>query len=297
MVCIRIFRYSFILIILLIYLPMIASAQNQNDSTEEYMVRTKDGNEFRGHMVSEDNDKIILRTKNMGEITINKSDIKEIESIKEGQIRGDEVWLENPQATRYFFSPNGYGLKRGEGYYQNVWVLWNQVAVGVTDNFSLGGGMIPLFLFAGTSTPVWLTPKLSIPVSRDKFNLGAGGLIGTVLGEDNGSFGILYGIATLGSRDKNVSFGMGYGYAGGDWATSPLFNINGMFRISRQTYLLTENYVVGIEGDLNGVISLGGRSMIGSVGLDYGLFIPFSPDMDSFIALPWLGFTVPFGKK
>jgi len=33
------------------------------------------------------------------------------------------------------------------------------------------------------------------------------------------------------------------------------------------------------------------------VGIDYGLFIPLASEMDVFIALPWLGFTVPFDKK
>ncbi|MEZ5070324.1 MAG: hypothetical protein R2751_04985 [Bacteroidales bacterium] len=31
-----------------------------------------------------------------------------------------EYWFSNPHATRYFFGTNGYGLEKGEGYYQNT---------------------------------------------------------------------------------------------------------------------------------------------------------------------------------
>ncbi|MBE0638158.1 MAG: hypothetical protein IH598_06550 [Bacteroidales bacterium] len=211
--------------------------------------------------------------------------------MKEGQ-----YWFDNPQATRYFFSPNGYGLKAGEGYYQNVWVLFNSFAVGVTDNISIGAGMVPLFFF-GESTPMWITPKFSIPVKSDKFNLGGGALIGTVLGEENAGFGIVYGLVTSGSKDNNVTFGMGYGYAGGDWAQSPMLNFNGMFRTGARGYFITENYFInGADANVL-LISLGGRQIIKNAGLDYGLLLPFSSEMDQFIAIPWLGITLPFGNK
>jgi hypothetical protein len=62
-------------------------------------------------------------------------------------------------------------------------VLFNQGGYGVTNYFSIGAGILPVFLFGGGATPVWITPKFSIPVVIDKFNVGAGALAGTVLGE------------------------------------------------------------------------------------------------------------------
>jgi hypothetical protein len=199
------------------------------------------------------------------------------------------------QSTRYFWSPNGYGLKKGEGYYQNIWVLWNQFAYGLSDNFSIGGGIIPLFLFGGTPTPVFITAKFSIPVVENKFNLGAGAIAGTILGEEETGFGILYGISTFGTPDNNVTFGLGYGFAGGEWASSPMINVNGMFRVSSRGYFITENYYINAGGENLVLITLGGRSIIKKAALDYGLVIPIA-DIGQFVAIPWLGFTVPFGK-
>jgi hypothetical protein len=144
-------------------------------------VETVDGNEFLGQIVQQDSLKIVLKTEKLGEISIFKSDIKSQEIVKVQQIKDDKYWFPNPQSTRYFWSPNGYGLKKGEGYYQNIWVLWNQFAYGLTDNFSVGAGIIPTFLF-GAPTPVFATVKFSIPVKKNKFNIAAGAIAGTVLG-------------------------------------------------------------------------------------------------------------------
>jgi hypothetical protein len=258
-------------------------------------IETRDGNEFIGSITSEDSEKITLATESLGEIVILKKNIKSQKSILPQNIRDGKLWFANPQSSRYFWAPNGYGLQKGEGYYQNIWVLWNQFAYGITDNFSLGGGIIPLFLFAGGPTPVFITPKVSIPVDKDKFNIGAGALIGTVLGESETGFGIVYGVTTFGSPNNNVSIGLGYGFAGGEWSSSPLINIGGMFRISPSWYLISENYYAASDGESAGILSGGARWIIKKAALDFGLFIPVG-NVGAFVGIPWLGFTIPFGN-
>ncbi|MFC4873307.1 hypothetical protein [Negadavirga shengliensis] len=259
-------------------------------------IQTADGNTYIGTLVSEDDVKLVLRTENLGSITIFKSDISKRREIDRDRFVRGGLWFENPQATRYFWSPNGYGLKKGEWYYQNVWIFFNQVSTGVTDNFSLGAGMVPLFLFAGTSTPVWITPKISIPVIKDQLNLGTGALLGTVVGLENSSFGILYGMSTFGSRDRNLTIGLGWGFAGGELTNRPTINIGGMIRTGARGYILTENYYVSTGEGGGGFLSIGGRRIINKLGLDFGLIAPIWDEMDSFIAFPWLGLIIPFGN-
>lgn len=175
-------------------------------------------------------------------------------------------------------------------------MLWNQASVGVTDYFSIGAGLIPLFFFGGTATPVWIVPKFSIPVVKDKFNIGAGVLAGTLLGESNTGFGIVYGLGTVGNRNNNLTLGFGYGYAGGQWASRPLFTLSGMVRVGPRGYLMSENYFIGLGSTNLALLSLGARTIIKKAGIDYGLFFPASSDIGAFIAIPWLGFTLPFGK-
>lgn len=273
-----------------------AQAQDTGDSTL-YNIETLDGNEFIGYITFEDSHKIGLKTQNFGEITIQRNNIKSMTKVEQHALVEGEYWFENPQSTRYFWSPNAYGLRRGEGYYQNVWILFNQVAYGISDNISIGAGIVPLFLFAGAATPIWLTPRVSIPVVKDKFNVGGGALIGTVLGEEDTGFGVVYGSATFGSRDKNFNVGLGWGYTGeSGLADSPTITMSGMIRTGARGYFLTENYLINAGDETLVLMSVGGRRIIKKVSLDFGLFVPFYSEMDTFVAVPWLGVVVPFGN-
>lgn len=259
-------------------------------------IETTDGNEYVGIVKNEDSQKLVLITDNLGEIEIQKANIRNREIVKKEQIKNGDIWFGNPQATRYFWAPNAYGLQKGEGYYQNIYVFWNQFSVGVSDNFSIGGGIIPLFLLGGGPTPVFLTAKVSVPVVEEKVNIGGGALVGGVLGEESATFGIVYGVSTFGDPDRNFSIGLGYAFADGNWSSTPLINLSGMVRTSKRMYFLTENYYVHAGGDGGGIIGLGGRYLIKKASLDFIFGIPFGMDMDRFVAFPAIGFVLPFGK-
>ncbi|HMP99030.1 MAG TPA: hypothetical protein PKC24_04560 [Cyclobacteriaceae bacterium] len=104
-------------------LSSIASFAQTNDSTL-YRVETKDGNEYVGYIVWQDADEIRLQTERLGTISIKKIDIRQMRPASTKQIKSGELWFENPQSTRYLWQPNGYGLKRGEAYFQNIWVFF-----------------------------------------------------------------------------------------------------------------------------------------------------------------------------
>ena len=283
-----------IFFLILIFTFYEAYSQEGNE-TALVRIETNDGNEYTGKIVRQDSARIFLATETLGEIAIRKSNIKSQEKLRIEQIKDGEIWFANPQATRYFWSPNGYGLNKGEGYYQNIWVMWNQFAYGLTDNFSVGGAVVPLFLFGGAPTPVFGTAKISFPIEKEKINLAAGVIAGTVLGESETGFGILYGLSTFGSRDNNLSFGLGYGFGGGEWASAPIINLNGMFRLASRWYFLTENYYINIDEENFAMVSLGARWIIKKAALDFGFVIPVAEDA-GFIGIPWLGMTIPFGK-
>lgn len=283
------------MICILILTGLESFAQDQPDSTE-VRIETLDGNVYNGKILEETDAIIKLATK-VGEIEIRKSTITRRQVIDPQNMRLGKYWVKNPQSTRYFWAPNGYGLKKGEAYYQNVLLFFNQVALGVTDRFSIGAGMIPLFLLNGSPTPVWITPKFSVPVVDNSINVGVGGLFGTILGiGTGGSFGLLYGTATFGSRDYNLSLGLGWGYVDDGFADRPSVNIGGMARLGPKMYLLGELYLINDDfGGTLGLTTIGGRSMIKRVGLDYGAFLISE---DGFLyGIPWLGISVPLSKN
>ncbi len=86
---------------------------------------------------------------------------------------------------------------------------------------------------------------------------------------------------------------MAYGFVDDQWADIPIFNVSGMSRLSPKSYFISENYIISAEGETGVMLSAGGRSIIRRVGLDYSLWIPIFPDMGGFLALPFLGVTIP----
>jgi hypothetical protein len=267
------------------------------DTTVVVELETTDGNTFIGRVVMIDDEKIVLRTTNLGDLNVQRRNIKNIQPIDKKKMIDGAYWYDSPIDSRYFFNSNAYGIRKGEGYYQNTWIFLNQFAYGVTNNISIGAGFIPLFLFGGSPTPVWATVRGSIPIKKDKFNVGAGGLFATVIGEDDANFGIVYGNATVGSRDRNVNLGVGYGYAGGDWASTPAINFSGVYRTGKSFALITENYLVD-AGEGNAFVgALGVRYIARKVVVDGALVVPYSELDEVFAALPWLSVTFPFGTK
>jgi hypothetical protein len=266
-------------------------------NAKSFLIETNDGNEFIGNILKQDDKTILLSTENYGEVSIRSSFIKSIEELNQDKMVFGDYWFENPHATRYFYSPNGFGLKKNEGYYQNTWVLFNQLSMGITDNISIGGGMIPLFLFGGAPTPIWFTPKVSFPVSKnEKFNVGSGALIANILGENESTFGLLYGTSTYGTLDNNINIGVGYAFTGEGFSKHPTLTLSGMTRISKKAFLITENYLISGYNESFGIVSFGGRSVQKKLAIDYGLIIPVG-DIGEFVGIPWLGITVPFTIK
>jgi hypothetical protein len=174
-------------------------------------------------------------------------------------------------------------------------VFYNQASYGFNDYFTMGVGTVPIF-FVGVPSPVWITPKVSIPIIPNKLNAGAGVLAATLLGYNSEAqlplFGIGYGVVTYGSRDNNFNVGVGYGYADGDWTPNPIFNVGFMARATRRTYFVSENWILPSEHQTRGLIMLGGRTVWPQISLDYGIVVPAGGGI--FIGIPWIGIAVPF---
>lgn len=270
-----------------------AFAQQPDTTKQMYRVETADGQVVIGTLVSESEKELVLDTRELGRVTIARKTIQRMEAIDPSRLRGEEYWFPNPQSTRYLFAPNAIGIPKGSGYYQNTWILLNNVNYGVSDNVSIGAGTVPVFLFGVNALPVWALPKLSVSPTEN-VHLAGGGVVGGVLGEETLGVGLVYGASTIGNRNHNATFGIGYGYTGEGFSETPVINVSGMTRIGRTIYLISENYF--FAGDTS-MISLGVRWAPRSFAVDFALFRPLSGELEGdFIGVPWLGVAIPFGQ-
>jgi hypothetical protein len=262
------------------------------DSTQTLAVRTRDGSTFIGRVLDRDSAVVRLATE-AGVVTVRTATIVRVDVVSAGDMQNGEYWFPSPNATRLLFAPTGRMLARGDGYVSDYQLFFPGVAVGVTDRVTVGGGM-SLFPGIGLDEQVYFfTPKVGV-VSSEKANVAVGALIAAVPGIGSGdepsTFGILYGVGTLGGPNGSVTGGLGFGFADGDLTKRPAILLGGERRVSRRVAVITENYAVpGIDG----VLLSGGLRFFGEqLAVDLALVAPVG-EGDAF-AIPFVGFVFNF---
>ena len=277
-------------------LPLGAQQIAVPDSLPQRLVRTRDGNEFLGTVVQETGDTLTLQTTGYGLVRIPNAQIRRSRTLAPNAAKSGTLWFDEPLDSRYFLGTNAFGLRAGEGYYQNVWISLNQADVGLNDYFSVGCGSVPLAIFGGL-LPIWVTPRASVPILKDRLHLGGGGLLGSIFApyaESRASFGYLYGQATWGKRDANITLGGGYTYSNGVWGEQPVLSLSAMYRAGKKLAIITENYRFSAGRDRVLVFS-GGVRVIGKfVSLDAALVLLGTAD--GVFGVPLLSIATPFGS-
>ena len=263
------------------------------DSTKTYKITLLKGDEFIGSIISKNSVNIVIRTSSIPRIEIPVANIKSIELVEKNSMRNGSYWFPNPNATRYLISPTATNLKKGEGYYQNLYLFFNSVNYGITDYFSIGGGFELISTFSPDVTPIFmLTPKLGFELS-EKSHAGGGLLFVGAAGE--GSLGIAYGLYTYGDSNSNFTTGLGWGFVDQDFSSKPVFTISGMHRVKRRLSLVSENWIIP-DGDDSyyTLISYGLRFFGETLSTDLG-FIN-NADIAEFliIGIPYVDFVVKF---
>ncbi len=224
-------------------------------SGDQYCIlTTNDGKKFIGQIISQNETELNLKTESLGVLTIPNTKIRDIKLAEKEQFVNGKYFFPNPHPTRYFFAPSAIQLERGEGYYQNAYVLANSVQVGVTDHFSMGGGIVIPVLF-------FLTPKFGYKVAKNVY-LGGGLLVAASFIPDmHFGLGVGYGSITLGSKEYNFTLNAGWGFSKAEtynsqtqtsdykwkYAKKPMFSINGAVRVAPKLSLITENWIFATE--------------------------------------------------
>ncbi|MFN4080415.1 MAG: hypothetical protein ACK4NS_05910 [Saprospiraceae bacterium] len=198
----------------------------------------------------------------------------------------DPAFYDNRYAI---FTANNYGLRKGEAYYQNSMLLFNQAYFGFSDAFSCGFGIVPSFLFGGGTTPAWLNPRFHQSIAPGRFAIGGGAFIGGFWGENLSGLNFIYVSATAGSPGSNVSLHTGRGVFGRRFAGKTALGISGMHHFKSHLSLIAENYFA----DDIGIASMGLRLKRKKITIDGVVILPVI-EGEVFELLPWFSLIVPF---
>lgn len=248
-------------------------------------VHLRDGSLVYGQLERFDADSVVVLAMT-GRVAVARGSVRELRDAGAPHRRSDgttEYWFPNPNASRLVFGPTGRTLAKGEGYFADYDILVGNVAVGLTDRITFGGGglLVP-------ESQLWfITPKIGI-VRGEDFNLAVGALYGGW--GDTGAGGVGYLVGTWGGADKSLTLGVGNGFSGSGPARDQVIMLGGELRTSRRISLMTENYLTTASSDA--VVSYGIRILGERVSVDVAFFN--SAREPVFPGIPFLGVVVKF---
>lgn len=295
--------YNYYLVCLLCcLLTLKTSAQDKQPQKESQVeITTTDGNLYKGTIITTTLEYIVLKTENLGDITIKKSDITQLENMDSEDMEVDPNGypIDYHGSTHYLANPTGYTLKKGQSYYQNIGVFFNSYSVGITDRFSLTmGGEIASLLFGGRVPILFVSPRYSFPLKGDNMAISLGATFFTSPQDDFVGFGVLQTAFTFGNRNTNFTLGGGIGFSTGEGFESTVvpFYPSFMIRLSDKVSFVSDNFIIAFDNfnGATGVISAALRfHFIKSKGssIDLGLFRP-TEDVGDLVALPFVSATV-----
>jgi hypothetical protein len=289
-----------VVVALLSVLSGVATAQapqgTVRDSLHTHVLRTRDGSTLIGRIVAEDADSIRFES-NGALFALARSQIADLRAIEPGQFRSGEYWFPDPHRTRLFLAPTARMLAQGEGYFSDTDLLLLIVAGGVTSRFTMGGGLSVVPSTSPQNNIFYITPKVGL-IEQPNFGLAAGALVGFAgfegIEAKDRSFGVLYGVGSIGSNDNHLDFLAGWGYTGGRVSGDPAIMVGGATRVARRISLLTENYFVPSVSD-DALVSYGFRFFGEKLSVDLAFANAVGPNTKLlFPGFPYVAFAFKF---
>ena len=257
-----------------------------SDTTRTTRFELKGGSVLIGTVIKEDKSSVTINLLSGSTTTIKKQSIINRE-IASSNIKNGEYWSDDPNKTRLFFAPTGFGLKSGDGYFAAYEIFFPMVAVGVLDHLTLAGGVS---LFPGSSQQIfYFAPKITL-YQNTQHAISIGDFF--VKYPDNEDFlNIVYAVGTASFNNNkgtaSVTAGIGYETS----TKEPMILVGGELRVSRYAKLITENWLI-VDNDFS-FASFGIRFLGKHLAADFAFIIPLVKNKEINL-FPWIGFAYNF---
>lgn len=283
---------------------------SQQDSTVTWILQTTSGESIKGAFLSQNDTSIVLLS-NLDTVVVS-NDVIEDMYLKQEELVQDKMeietspkkrkghWKELHSATtsKYILGNNAIGLKKGQGYFQNTLLLYNELGYGLTNWLSMHFSFVPVIL--DKEIPIIFSPALNFNFNLVNNRLSFGAKCMTFLVNDIG-FATLQYYLTFGNVNYNVTAGVTDFYYSLDNKVSRLgfensiYHFKGMARVSRKSLVIIENNFKLYKGyhEVETII-LGFRHAGESLSFSYAVMVYRDHYWKETYPLPFLTLTYNF---
>ena len=288
----RLFNIALLLVAVL--LVPASHAQDSGDARVDSLVSISliDDTQLEGIVIQETETHVFVETLAGLEVKVPRASIVAIEKHHAGAF-----FLPDPNYSRLMFAPTGRPLRRGDRYFFNHYVFFPGMAYGLTDHFTMLGGVSFIPGLGLDDQVLSVAPKFGLYAS-DEVALSAGVLYMHVAGNAGG---MAFVVGTKGTPDKSFTCGIGLGYIAEegedvDFAEHPVLLLGGNIRLSKSMALVLENWLI-TGGDFKldqQPLGLALRFLSSKIAVDVGAIIVGEVIKEGF-PIPWLSFVYNFG--
>lgn len=295
---------------------------------KNYYLYLRDGSVLHGRLVQQTDTLDVVRLRN-GQLTYvepalidhiqGKADrVDQAESVRQTSA------ADNPLAPYMTLGQTAYTPDAGHLYYRNVYLVYNELAYGITKFWSVGAAVVPVSWFVtdqGFAQSFNLSSKISFPLGR-LVRIGADVAYRPAHGADYERQTALWNwevLGTVGDRDRNITIGYGRESSRNfSFTRFPYLRIGAVQRLSRSVVFITDNTIYINEGVFSNassvfsaVVRLGHRRHgfdLGVAGATFHTYYYSIPIYDNgyysstYIKtkqigiIPYVGYTVRIGK-
>jgi hypothetical protein len=194
----------------------------KNKEDQLFLIKKNNGIEIIGEIISDDGREILIITKSIGKVFIDKSYISSITKVSD-EIKNENLDEEyrstGPFTTRYYFTTNALPIKKNDSY-GLIHLYGPEIHLSVGNKTSIG------IMATWIASPIALVLKQQI-YSNNNFHVSIGSIIGSSGYLDDGQTygGLHWGTMTFGNRLSNVSFSAGLAHI--NWTSNNTDFISG----------------------------------------------------------------------
>lgn len=223
-----------------------------------------DGSTLVGRITKVGENEVDFKT-DVGKVTIAIAKIKDIKEMSVSAMKGGQYWFPNPNRTRLLVGPTARNLKAGEGYFVDLWVFFPGIAYGVTDYFTIGGG---LSIIPGLDHQLfYLTPKVGYSAT-EMIDVALSVMIFRIW-DETAYMGLCN--VTYGTDDVSLTLGLGAAWNDNGMSDNPAATLGGEYRVGRRVALVGESWYIPGDKD-SGALLLGGLRLLGeNMTIDIGI--------------------------
>jgi hypothetical protein len=235
-------------------LPTTSTTPTEALSEEMTLVETRDDNQFIGILDDSDPDKIVIQTRTMGKVSVQRNKIRRIQPLTAAVIRTDELWAGNISYYRNIMTPTAIGLRKNEGNIRNTDILFTAATYGISKNWSAEVGFdLTSVLTVSQPNLLYCMPQYHRQMGEKSY-MAFGTYIGThsetsrlldpngfPSTEKKGVTDIVpFTTFTYGTTENNLTLGVGYRFMDGRLRQNPVVMVGGQYRLNRNWMLVGE---------------------------------------------------------